>query len=265
MSYYIKFFAEDADMTASLADFFVEQGIQPELDFNTPRLLAMSVAEHEELAARWHERGLSCAVHLPFEMPDATGRLSLDRREALDSLLYGVEISRPYAPRHFVAHPYLFGNEAPGSGDLAEDLRMWTRVAEACAPAGLYLENTLEQTPDALARLAERLPANCGLCFDVGHWHAMADGVNKRDLEAWLDALGPFIRHLHLHDNHGRGDEHLAPGQGGIDWLHFANLVQARGLKPSVTFETCFDLRDVRDTRQYLADHPDFCRALGLL
>ena len=60
------------------------------------------------------------------------------------------------------------------------------------------------------------------------------------------------------------GDEHLAPGRGDIDWLHFANLVQARGLKPSVTFETCFDLRDALDTRQFLADHPDFCRALGL-
>ena len=48
-----------------------------------------------------------------------------------------------------------------------------------------------------------------GLCLDVGHAH-MNDC-----LEEFLAV--PF-RHLHLHDNHGHADEHLAVGEGTIDF-----------------------------------------------
>jgi sugar phosphate isomerase/epimerase len=158
----------------------------------------------------------------------------------------------------------LFGDGFPGKGGLEAMGNEWTQVAEACAPAGLYLENTFEQTPCSLACLAARLPENCGVCFDVGHWYAVAGGVKKRNLENWLDTLEPFIRHLHLHDNHGIYDEHLALGRGNIDWDYFAALIAARKFKPGVTFETSFDMRDLLATRQYLTQHPKFRRALGL-
>lgn len=264
MSYYVKLFWERAALSEQLLSYFLEHKTQPELDFSSPYLTSMSESEHEAMAALWRERGLACAVHLPFAMPDAAGRVSFKPRQALEELLRVVRVTRPYAPRHFVGHPYLFAAGALRDNALDELLGLWTQVAEACAPAHLYLENTLEQEPHALARLVARLPENCGVCFDVGHWHAMAGGRRKRNLEAWLDELAPFIRHLHLHDNHGGYDEHLAPGQGLIDWDHFVALLAARRLKPSVTFETSFTLRDLVASRKYLARHPKFRRVLGL-
>jgi sugar phosphate isomerase/epimerase len=50
-----------------------------------------------------------------------------------------------------------------------------------------------------------------GFCFDSGHAH-----MNGEDdiLERYLDRL----RITHLHDNHGKEDEHLLPGAGTIAW-----------------------------------------------
>lgn len=264
MSYYVKLFWERADLAGQLLDFFLAHGVQPELDFSSPYLMSMSADEHEALAALWRGRALACAVHLPFVMPDAVGRVSFKPSQALADMLGAVRAAKAYAPRHFVGHPYLFADGALRDSAPDELLDLWIQVAEACAPANLYLENTLEQEPRALARLAAGLPANCGICFDVGHWHAMAGGRRKRNLETWLDGLAPFIRHLHLHDNHGGYDEHLAPGEGLIDWGHFAALMQARGFVPGVTFETSFALRDLQATRNYLVRHPKFRRILRL-
>ncbi len=264
VKYYVKLFWERTDLAEQLLDFFLEHGLQPELDFSSPYLLSMAEREHEALAALWRERGFACAVHLPFVMPDAAGRVHFQPRRVLEELLRAVRAAGPYAPRHFVGHPYLFAQGALRNNAPEELLDLWTQVAKACAPADLYLENTLEQDPRALALLAARLPENCGVCFDVGHWHALAGGRRKRNLEVWLDELAPFIRHLHLHDNHGGYDEHLAPGHGLIDWGYFAALLPARGLKPGVTFETSFALRDLRATRAYLTRHPKFRQALGL-
>ena len=264
MRYYVKLFWERTALAEELLDFFLEHNVQPELDFSSPHLMAMSASEHAVMAALWRERGLACAVHLPFIMPDAMGRVSFKPREALEDMLKAVQATKAYGPRHFVGHPYLFAQGALRGNTLEELLELWTRAAEACAPANLYLENTLEQDPRPLADLAARLPKNCGVCFDVGHWHALAGGRRKRNLELWLDELMPLIGHLHLHDNYGGYDEHLAPGEGLINWDYFAALLSARGLKPGVTFETSFALRDLRATRNYVVRHPKFRKTLGL-
>jgi len=51
-----------------------------------------------------------------------------------------------------------------------------------------------------------------GICMDVGHARLMGDVV---------DAIETCSGHLvttHLHDNRGRTDDHLVPGQGVVDW-----------------------------------------------
>ncbi len=56
------------------------------------------------------------------------------------------------------------------------------------------------------------MPADLGICMDVGHARLMGDVV---------DAIETCSGHLittHLHDNRGRNDDHLVPGKGVIDW-----------------------------------------------
>jgi sugar phosphate isomerase/epimerase len=53
--------------------------------------------------------------------------------------------------------------------------------------------------------------------FDVGHAN-LADGPAEERIEKGFALLRDLVASVHLHDNHGDKDEHLAPYDGSIDW-----------------------------------------------
>jgi sugar phosphate isomerase/epimerase len=54
--------------------------------------------------------------------------------------------------------------------------------------------------------------------FDIGHAH-LADGAEDERIEKSFAPMRDLLAGVHLHDNHGEKDEHLAPYEGTIDWL----------------------------------------------
>ncbi len=93
------------------------------------------------------------------------------------------------------------------------------------------LENVYEHRPDEILELFERLHTqNVGLCLDCGHLTAFG----RAPLEEWLDVLGPFIGQLHLHDNGGKKDDHLAMGRGLIDFRPLFAYLQTHPIRPPV-------------------------------
>ena len=54
--------------------------------------------------------------------------------------------------------------------------------------------------------------ANVGICMDVGHAFIMGDLADA------IEACSGHLITTHLHDNNGKSDDHLAPGEGSIDW-----------------------------------------------
>jgi sugar phosphate isomerase/epimerase len=53
--------------------------------------------------------------------------------------------------------------------------------------------------------------------FDIGHAH-LADGPEDERIAKSFAPMCELIAGVHLHDNHGEKDEHLAPYDGTIDW-----------------------------------------------
>ena len=53
----------------------------------------------------------------------------------------------------------------------------------------------------------------------------------------WVEVLGARTRHLHLHDNSLRYDQHLVPGKGDIDWPAFMTAIRAHTSRPSAVLE----------------------------
>lgn len=51
------------------------------------------------------------------------------------------------------------------------------------------------------------------LHLDIGHAN-----VSKDKIEKWIEKFHKIIVHIHLHDNHGKKDEHLSMGKGNIKW-----------------------------------------------
>ncbi|MDE6761012.1 MAG: TIM barrel protein [Lachnospiraceae bacterium] len=82
----------------------------------------------------------------------------------------------------------------------------------------IYLENMFDTDPDILAAISERLCIyeNYGVCFDYAH-----ASISSTPMKTWIEVLAPYIKHIHINDNNLKRDQHLALGDGKIDWRQF--------------------------------------------
>ena len=92
----------------------------------------------------------------------------------------------------------------------------------------IYLENMFDQSPDELAELAVALQGESrfGVCLDIAHMRLVTD----KPLE-WFKVLAPYIKHFHFNDTHLQYDDHLALGQGSINWKEIEALIEEFDLK----------------------------------
>jgi sugar phosphate isomerase/epimerase len=74
----------------------------------------------------------------------------------------------------------------------------------------ISMKEFLCRMPEEIIGMTDGIPG-VGITFDFGH----ANTVGQVD--AFLRYLR-HARHLHIHDNHGQSDEHLALGAGTINW-----------------------------------------------
>ncbi len=98
----------------------------------------------------------------------------------------------------------------------------------------LYLENVYEEEPYFLKELMEEIAdPRIGLCLDVGHMHAFSDESCSET--QWIQILGPWIGHVHLHNNRGVRDEHAPVDQGTMDMDKILKLLAVYA-RPDVTY-----------------------------
>jgi sugar phosphate isomerase/epimerase len=213
----------------------------PELGLDALSMQRQPREWHERLSQRLRDAGLVPSLHLPFFELSPGAFDEYVREASIQRLTEALGIAKVYAPAHMVAHPR-YDQTIHGPDKelwLQNSLASWRRILDVWdGHPPLYLENTHETSPELLVALVRALqPRNVRICFDIGHWHSFAGGARRDNLDAWLDAVGPLLGHLHLHDNDGADDQHLGLGRGSIPWEEFFALLTARGLKPGATFE----------------------------
>lgn len=105
----------------------------------------------------------------------------------------------------------------------------WRALA---ADTGLTLcvENVLEEQFDTLLETVRQAnDAHVRVCLDIGHAHCQGG-----DVLPWVEALAPWLSHVHLHSNHGARDEHLPPFEGDQDVPALLRAIER--LAPGVTY-----------------------------
>lgn len=74
------------------------------------------------------------------------------------------------------------------------------------------------------------------MTFDIGHANTVCEPVKY--YSDVVNALGKdFVQDMHIHDNHGKYDEHNAIGEGNIDFTGFLKLLNRLNYKGYFTLE----------------------------
>lgn len=128
-----------------------------------------------------------------------------------------------------------------------ENTLYWQEICSEYGNLCVFIENMFDDTPELLCRLAENLTdsKNFGVCLDLAHAH-----LSKVSLSGWIDSLKKYIKHIHINDNYGEEDQHLAVGKGNIDWSILNNPDLTRN-NPSILLEVSGKDK-VLDSYQYL-------------
>lgn len=221
-----------------LLDLFIENRIQPEIGLEGSCLYNRSEKDFEAVANSLREANLPCTLHAPFGdlSPGASDPKILEATR--NKLLRAFDLIEVFQPVSIVCHPGFEENKHSSRYDewLANSLETWQdllSIAESHR-ATMMLENTYERTADELAGILAGLNSPYArFCLDTGHVLAFA-GNTWQD---WLTPLEPWLGQLHLHDNHGDKDQHLAIGSGIFDFSGLFAHLRTRNLRPVITLE----------------------------
>jgi sugar phosphate isomerase/epimerase len=144
---------------------------------------------------------------------------AVKRQAAVDEAAAALSIARRIPFAVMVVHLGTPSSKA-GAGDNSRSAATRS-IEELCAiaePLGVQvalevIPNALS-TPAALVTMLERdlEASNIGICLDFGH--AFLGG----DVPDAVEIVAEHLIATHVHDNHRRSDDHLAPYLGAIDW-----------------------------------------------
>ena len=220
-------------------DAFIQNGLNPEIGLDATALDRFSYSDFSRIAEMFHKNRRTVTLHGPYidlaaGSPDRAVRAVT--RQRFEQVL---ELLPLFKPKSVVCHA---GYDANRYGYLRDiwienSLALWSWLGQRIADTGskLMLENVFEDGPEDIRIIFERLQKqNVGFCLDTGHLTAFG----KTDLVTWLETLGPYLHQLHLHDNYGNDDAHLALGRGIIDFeVIFTYLKKRKNSLPIITLE----------------------------
>lgn len=219
-------------------DQFIENRIQPEIGLEGDVLYTQSIDDFRAIGDKLRNAGLSCTIHAPFYELSPGAVDPHIRRVSREKLKKAFALIPVFGPKSIVCH---LGFEENKHGYKEKEwfkysLEAWRELLETAVShqTPLMLENTYERSPEQHRRMLCALDSPYGrFCLDVGHVLAFA-GNSWHD---WLPELSPWLGQLHLHDNHGGIDEHLAVGKGIFHFSEFFSYLQENNLKPLITLE----------------------------
>lgn len=216
----------------------VQSGLQPEIYFNSRTLDSLRRKDLKRAAREIERARIPVTFHAPF-MDLSPGGVDEKIREVTRLRFRQVLELVPYfQPRVIVFHPgydqWRFDHDVDFW--LKNSLRIWEPLVKRAEDLSvkIALENIFEENPSILARLLEAIPSpSLGYCLDAGHGHLFSEVP----IVEWIQVLGSRLLEIHLHDNHGKADEHLPLGWGSIDFPAIFSALKEKNIRPIYTIE----------------------------
>jgi sugar phosphate isomerase/epimerase len=160
------------------------------------------------------------------------------RQETVRETVQALEIARRVPAEVLVLHLGVPRGQQADSADTRDAaIRSLEEIDRVAHPLGVrialeVIPNDLS-TPEALVRLLEEGlgPSTAGICLDFGHAFLLGDVVDA------IEQVSGHLISTHVHDNDKRGDSHLPPFEGRIEWPPALMAVQKIGYDGTLLFE----------------------------
>jgi sugar phosphate isomerase/epimerase len=142
------------------------------------------------------------------------------RRAAVDETTESIKAASRLAATFVVLHlgvPSAFRADARDNRVDAA-IRSVEELHAVAEPLGVRLAlevipNQIADAADLVGLLEDRLDlSGLGICLDTGHALLLGDVTDA------VETVSGHLVTTHLHDNHGKTDDHLLPFDGAIDW-----------------------------------------------
>lgn len=179
-----------------------------------------------------------------------------------------IELAATLGSKAVVLHPgRINGNRELAFTRMVSNLKKLASQAADCGVM-LGLENKEGTDPTNLCCQAEELVAavevvnsdNLKITLDIGHAN-LTCGADSEKLRDFVKTVAPYVIHMHMHDNGGKwtsnydGDEHLAPGNGTVDYKVLKEIPNYCGIYNMEVF-SMEDVLSGKDTLlKYLGKH----------
>lgn len=175
-------------------------------------------------------------VHAPADNPEDLWRDSLRGEDYLAALISCVEDCRIHTIPTVVIHITSLSPKAPPSAIGLERIKTLVDRAQK-EQVFIALENMGEISH--LDHIFENIDSEwLGFCYDSGHEHLIYPKYPAGEL---LNRYGDKLLAVHLNDNFARGDTHLLPFDGRIDWAKVVEALSKCKKLPYLTLEADFE------------------------
>lgn len=216
----------------------LEKKLNLEIYFSHYALESMDPHECRQTAAKLNDAGLKVTFHGPFVDLRPGALDARIRQTSMDRIRQAFDLAPVFHPLKIVCHPSFDERYYVACDDLwlENSVKFWRELIGVAREAKsiVALENVYEKKPDILRRLFEMLAGeDVCFCFDTGHYNVFA----RSPLADWLDQMGHYIGHLHLHDNFGKFDEHLPVGDATFPFDKFFEALKTLQVHPTITLE----------------------------
>ncbi|CAM3368073.1 MULTISPECIES: sugar phosphate isomerase/epimerase family protein [Brevibacillus] len=209
-------------------------------------LLRWSGNQLEGLKQIGKEKPITWSIHAPISGCNLAAEAGAYRDQTIDTMKRCLEIANVLDCTHVVMHAGEIqdrlepDSRARGVEHASQTIR--ALIPELIRGRTILTIENVPPYPKVLGWNVEDLLAICkqaasphvGIVYDVGHAHLIRPGYTEEALEQVL----PYLAALHLSDNFGQADDHLAVGDGTISFAPILSLLQDKRFAGSWVVET---------------------------
>jgi sugar phosphate isomerase/epimerase len=162
---------------------------------------------------------LQLSLHAPFSDVNIGSFNERIREEAVRQVIEAIEVADGLGMKMATVHPGFFSPLSYYSPDKVMEIARGSIQLIDSKIKGLGIEVGLENMPDMVVTTCRRAEdllqlidgTDIGICFDVGHANTTGE------IDNFLRLTDSFVN-VHLHDNDGKRDRHMAMGAGTVDF-----------------------------------------------